>query len=159
MRHNFSGNVVYTSSSHASNAVVRSILDGNEFGVLIQMNSGLPVNLLSNRDLNGDGVNSDRPLNIGRDSLYLPNRYNVDGRWTRFVPLRGSVRAEIIAELKNIFNTQQTSAVGSTIATDPAGNPTIGIPSDTNAFTVANGFAVPSGYEQRKFQLGFRLRF
>jgi hypothetical protein len=159
MRHNFSGNIVYTSSSHASNTFVRSILDGNELGVLIQMNSGLPVNLLSNTDLNFDGVNSDRPLYIGRNSLYLPNRYNVDGRWTRFVPLRGSVRAEIIAELKNIFNTQQTSAVGTTIKTDAAGNPLIGIPSDTNAFTVANGFAVPSGYEQRKFQLGFRLRF
>jgi hypothetical protein len=162
MRHNFSGNVVYTSSSHASNAIVRSILDGNEFGVLIQLNSGLPVNLLSNRDLNGDGVtpSSDRPLFVGRNSLYLPNRYNVDGRWTRFVPLRGSVRAEIIAELKNIFNKQQTSAVGTTFLTDAGGNPTFPIPSDTNHFSVAgNNFAVPSGYEQRKFQLGFRLRF
>jgi Carboxypeptidase regulatory-like domain/TonB dependent receptor len=159
MRHNFSGNVVYTSSSHASNPIVRSILDGNEFGVLMQLNSGLPVNLISNNDLNGDGVNSDRPLNIGRNSLYLPNRYNVDGRWTRFVPLRGAVRAEVIAELKNIFNTQQTAAVGTTVRTDVAGNPVVAIPSDTNAFTVANGFAVPSGYEQRKFQLGFRLRF
>jgi hypothetical protein len=159
MRHNFSGNVVYTSTSHAANRIVRSILDGNELGLLIQLNSGLPVNLLSNRDLNGDQVNSDRPLNIGRNSLYLPNRYNVDGRLTRFVPLRGSVRAEIIAELKNIFNTQQTSTVGATIPTDAAGNPMIGIPSDTNAFTLANGFAVPTGYEQRKFQLGFRVRF
>ena len=76
------------------------------------------------------------------------------------MPLRGSVRAEIIAELKNIFNKQQTSAVGTTFLTDAGGNPTFPIPSDTNNFSVAaNNFAVPSGYEQRKFQLGFRLRF
>ena len=33
MRHNFTGNIVYTSQSHASNAVVRALLDGNQIGV------------------------------------------------------------------------------------------------------------------------------
>ena len=109
MRHNLSGNIVYTSSSSASNAVVRALLDGNQIGVLLQLNSSLPVNIRSNADLNGDGVASDRPLFVGRNSMYLPNRYNVDLRYTRFIPLRGSVRAEVIAEMKNVFNTEQMS--------------------------------------------------
>ncbi len=56
MRHNFNGNIVYTSINHSSNPVVRQLLSGNEIGVLIQINSGLPFNIPSNRDLNGDGV-------------------------------------------------------------------------------------------------------
>jgi carboxypeptidase family protein/TonB-dependent receptor-like protein len=153
MRHNLSGNVVYTSRSRASNPVVRALLDGNQIGVLLQLNSSLPVNIRSNIDLNGDGVASDRPLFVGRNSLYLPNRYNVDMRYTRMVPLRGSVRAEVIAEMKNVFNTEQMSTFNSVVTTDAAGNPTVAIPDDPYAFPNA------AGYEQRKFQLGFKVRF
>ena len=42
MRHNFTGNIVYTTQSSASNAIVRQLLTGNEIGVLLQFNSGLP---------------------------------------------------------------------------------------------------------------------
>jgi carboxypeptidase family protein/TonB-dependent receptor-like protein len=154
MRHNFSGNIVYTTSSSASNAIVRELLSGNEIGVLVQFNSGLPFNLPANRDLNGDGIaNNDRPIGIARNSLYLPARKNVDVRYTRWIPIRGSVRGEVIAELKNAFNTQQLQSVTSTIATDTAGNPLVVIPSDPMLFPN------PSGFEQRKFQLGFKVRF
>jgi len=94
MRHNLSGNIVYTSINHSSNSAVRALLDGNQIGVLLQLNSSLPINIRSNLDLNGDGVSSDRPLNVARNSLYLPNRYNVDMRYTRMIPLRGSLRAK-----------------------------------------------------------------
>ncbi len=153
MRHNFSGNIVWTTTSNASNAVVRQLLSGNEIGVLLQFNSGLPVNILANRDLNGDGVLSDRPLNIGRNSLYLPVRKNVDLRYTRFIPLHNSVRAEVLAELKNVFNTEQVSGINTTVATDALGNALAAVPTDPYRFPAA------AGYEQRKFQLGFRIRF
>jgi len=153
MRHNFSGNIVYTTTSHASNAVVRQLLSGNEIGVLLQFNSGLPLSIQANRDLNGDGVLSDRPLYIGRNSLYLPVRKNVDMRYTRFIPLHGSVRAEIVAELKNVFNTTQMAGITTTVPTDVLGNPVTALPADPNLFPN------PFGYEQRKFQLGFRIRF
>jgi Carboxypeptidase regulatory-like domain/TonB dependent receptor-like, beta-barrel len=153
MRHNFTGTIVYTSQSHASNAFVRQLASGNELGALLQFNSGLPVNTPSNRDVNGDGSTSDRPLGVARNALYLPARKNVDFRYTRWIPVHGSVRGEIIAELKNAFNTQQLSNVTTTIATDTLGNPTVAIPTD--AYQLVN----PSGYEQRKFQLGFKVRF
>jgi hypothetical protein len=153
MRHNLSGNIVYTSRSRASNAVVRALLDGNQIGVLLQLNSSLPVNIRSNLDLNGDGVASDRPLFVGRNSLYLPNRYNVDMRYTRMVPLRGSVRAEVVAEMKNVFNTEQMSGFNSVVTTDANGNPNVAIADDPY------GFPSAVGYEQRKFQLGFKIRF
>src|SRR6185295_5798323 len=153
MRHNFTGNVVYVSTSNSSNAVVRQLLSGNQIGVLLQFNSGLPLNELANLDLNGDGVTSDRPLGVARNPLYLPVRKNVDLRYTRWIPIRGSSRAEFIAELKNVFNTLQMANINTTIAVDTLGNPVAAIPTDP--FLFVN----PSGYEQRKLQLGFRFRF
>ncbi|MCU1384280.1 MAG: Outer rane receptor for ferrienterochelin and colicin [Acidobacteria bacterium] len=153
IRQNLSGNVVYITSSSASNRLLRALLSGNEIGVLLQINSGLPLNIRSNLDLNGDGVLSDRPLGVTRNSLYLPVRKNMDLRYTRGIPIGGSVRGEIIAELKNTFNTQQMSGINTIITTDAAGNPLAPIPSDPY------GFSGASGYEQRKFQLGFKVRF
>jgi len=111
------------------------------------------VNIRSNLDLNGDGVLSDRPLNVARNSMYLPNRYNVDLRYTRIIPVGGALHAEVIAEMKNLFNTEQMSGFNSVVTTDAAGNPTTPIPSDPY------GFPGATGYEQRKFQLGFKVRF
>lgn len=154
MRHSVNGNIVYVSTNTSSNAVVRQLLNGNEVGVLLQFNSGLPVNILaSGRDLNGDGVLSDRPLFVARNPLYLPVRKNVDLRYTRWIPIQGAARGEIIAELKNVFNTVELSGITTARTTDAAGNPVAAIPTDP--FQFPN----PSGYEQRKFQLGFKVRF
>ncbi len=153
MRHNFTGNVIYTSSNHSPNRIVRGLLDGNELGVLLQFNSGLPVNIVANQDLNRDSTSSDRPLFVSRNSLYLPTRKNMDLRYTRGIPIRASVRGEVIAELKNVFNTEQMANISATIPTDAGGNPLAAIPTDPYQFPN------PSGYEQRKFQLGFKVRF
>jgi hypothetical protein len=152
IRHSVNGNVVYVSQNHSSNAFVRQLLNGNEIGVLIQVNSGLPVNIPANRDLNGDGINSDRPLFVARNPLYLAARKNVDMRYTRWIPLHGSARVEVIAELKNVFNTEQLSGITTTTAVDTLGN---AAPIPTDPYLFPN----PSGYEQRKFQLGFKVRF
>jgi len=153
IRHSVNGNIVYVSESHSSNAVVRQILSGNEIGVLIQINSGLPVNVPANRDLNGDGVSSDRPLFVARNPIYLAPRKNVDLRYTRWIPLRGNTRIEVIAELKNLFNTEQLSGITTNTVVDSLGNPSAAIPTDPYQFPN------PTGYEQRKFQLGFKVRF
>lgn len=153
MRHSINGNIVYASANHSSNAVVRHLLNGNEIGILIQVNSGLPFNILANSDLNHDATNSDRPLFISRNSLYLPWRKNIDMRYTRWIPIAGGTQGQIIVELKNVFNTAQLSGVNSTVAVDSAGNPVNPIP------TVATDFVNPSGFEQRKLQLGFKVRF
>jgi hypothetical protein len=153
MRHSVNGNIVYLSTNNSPNPIVRGLLNGNEVGVLLQFNSGLPLNEPANRDLNGDGISSDRPLSVARNALYLPTRKNVDLRYTRWFPVHGSMRAEFIAELKNVFNTVQMANINTTIAVDTLGNPTATIPTDPYQFVN------PSGYEQRKLQLGFKVRF
>ena len=153
IRHNFNGSIVFNPSVSTDNALLGAILNDNQLGILMQFNSGLPFNVTSNRDLNNDGFGGDRPIGVARNSMYLPHRYNVDMRYSRFIPIRGSIRGEIIGEFKNIFNTVQTSGVTSAIAVDALGSPLAPIPTDPELFP-PNG-----GYEQREFQLGFRVRF
>lgn len=157
MRHNFAGTIVARSSWSGGNDVINAILSDNQVGILMQFNSGLPFNIQSNRDLNRDGIGGDRPLNVGRNSVYLPARYNVDLRFSRFIPIWGSRRAEIIGEWKNVFNTDQVAGVNDVFPVDAAGTPTTPILADGDAFRDAG--RVTSGYEQRAFQLGFKLYF
>ena len=103
--------------------------------------------------MNADGSTSDRPIGVARNSLYLPTRKNVDLRYTRWIPIHGTTRAEVIAELKNVFNTEQLSNVTTSTRVDTAGNPVAPISYDAYQYPNATGF------EQRKFQLGFRMRF
>jgi hypothetical protein len=154
VRHSLAGTFIASPKVTVSNAILNQIANNNQLAVLVQFNSGLPFNVRASRDLNNDGDNAnDRPLFVGRNSVYLPGRYNVDMRYSRFVPIRGSIRGEVLAEFKNPFNIVQTSAVNRIIQTDAAGNPLAAIPSN------GSGFPPTAGYEQREFQLGFKVYF
>lgn len=157
IRHNFAGTIVARSSWTRSSDVINAILSDNQVGILMQFNSGLPFNITSNRDLNQDGIGGDRPLNVGRNSVYMPARYNVDLRFSRFIPISGSRRGEIIGEWKNVFNTDQVAGVNDVFQVDAAGNPINPILTTGDAFREAG--RVNNGYEQRAFQLGFKFYF
>ncbi len=88
-RHTFAGSFVAQPTVTLSNTVLNTILNDNQLGIMLQLNSGLPFTIRSNRDLNQDGVASDRPLDITRNSMYLQHRYNMDLRYSRFVPITG----------------------------------------------------------------------
>jgi hypothetical protein len=152
-RHTFGASIVGQPSVRVSNNVLSAILNNNQFGLAVVIASGIPVNVRSNRELNNDAIASDRPVGVARNSLTLPSRKNVDARYSRQVPLGGRITAEVIAELTNLFNTEQWSGVTSTVTTDVAGNPSAPIPAS------GRGFPATGGYEQRQFQLGFKVRF
>ncbi len=152
-RHTFVGSIVAQPQLEVE-GVAGHILNDNQFGIALQFASGIPVNVRANRDLNNDGIaNSDRPNGVGRNSLNLPARYNVDLRYSRLFPIARGARAEVIAELKNIFNRVQWSGANSVVTVDAVGNAAAPIPSS------GDGFAATGGYEQRQFQLGFRVTF
>ena len=153
-RHTFVGSLVAQPDVKLKNNVANVILNHNQIGLSLQFASGIPVNVRSNRELNNDSVTSDRPVGVPRNSLRLPARYNVDLRYSRVIPIGwNGANAEVIAELKNVFNTEQWAGVTSTITTDLNGNPAAPIP------VSADQFASSGGYEQRQFQLGFKVRF
>jgi hypothetical protein len=154
-RHSFSGSFVLKPEYHGQNGAASAILNNNQFGIMLMLNSGLPQNIRSNRDLNLDGILADRPIGVTRNSIYLPARYNADLRYSRFIPFGASRRAEVMLELKNLFNNQQTSALPRIVTTDAAGVPATPIPADGSAFPVAGR----SGYESRQFQVGFKFYY
>jgi hypothetical protein len=154
-RHSFSGSFVMKPEYQGQNGLASAILNNNQFGIMLMLNSGLPQNIRSNRDLNFDGILADRPLDVARNSIYLPARYNADLRYSRFFPFGSSRRAEVILEMKNLFNNRQTSALARIVTTDVAGNPLTPIPADGDSFPIAGR----SGYEARQFQVGFKFYF
>ena len=151
-RHTMVGSIVARPEFQAD-GVAGAILNHNTFGIALQFSSGIPVNVRSNRELNNDAIGSDRPNGVTRNSLNLPARKNVDFRYTRGFPLAGTARAEVIAEVKNIFNTVQWSGASSVVQTDTLGNPLSSLP------TSGDQLPPSGGYEQRQFQLGFKFVF
>jgi hypothetical protein len=151
-RHTFSGSIVAMPRVERD-GTLGAILNDNVFGVAIQLASGIPVNLRSNQELNNDGTASDRPQGAARNSLTLPARKNIDARYSRRFRIQGDMAAEIIAEVKNLFNTIQPSSVNATIPTNAQGVPTAALPTSGSQLTPTGG------YEQRQFQLGFKFTF
>ena len=151
-RHTFTGSIVATPRFERDGAL-GAVLNDNVFGIAIQLASGIPVSLRSNLDLNTDGTLSDRPQGVARNSLNLPARKNVDARYSRRFRIQGNMAAEIIAEVKNLFNTEQTSTVNAVITTNALGIPAATLP------TSGSQLQPTGGYEQRQFQLGFKFTF
>ncbi|MEZ5420081.1 MAG: carboxypeptidase regulatory-like domain-containing protein [Vicinamibacterales bacterium] len=155
-RHTFVGSIVARPQIDGGNAVTRAIVNGTIVGLAMQFASGVPVGLRANPgEINNDGINSDRPAGIGRNSLNLPARKNVDLRLSRQVSIGGSRRLEAIAEVKNLFNTVQWSSVtGTAIPVDRA----TGLPTGTVP-TSGDQLIPTGGYEQRQLQFGFKFVF
>ena len=151
-RHTFSGSIVAT-PQFDKQGVAGAILNDNVFGIALQFASGIPVNLRTVTEVNNDATASDRPDGVSRNSLNLPARYNVDFRYSRRVRFAGNTAAEVIAEVKNLFNTVQTSGVNANVTTNALGVPTAPLPTSADQLT-PNG-----GYEQRQLQIGFKFTF
>jgi hypothetical protein len=126
-------------------------LNNNQVGVILQANSGLPFNIRSNRDLNVDGQLNDRPNGIERNSGRLGSVFNLDLRYSRFIPISGERRAELFFEARNLFNTENVAAVNRVVNTDTLGNLSDG--------SLPSVFPPTSGYDQRIMQLGFKFAF
>src|SRR5204862_6306847 len=61
-RHTFVASVVAQPSVKVNSSAMSAVLNNNQLGLAIQFASGIPVNVRSNRELNNDGIGSDRPL-------------------------------------------------------------------------------------------------
>jgi len=162
-RHTFVGSIVAQPQVEAA-GIAGTILNNNLFGVVLQFASGIPVTLRSSRELNNDAIGADRPIGVTRNSYNLPARYNVDLRYSRLFPVRVSMKLEFLAEVKNLFNTEQWASATTTVNTDALGNPvtaagaplTLPPPGAIHRDAV---FSPTGGYEQRQLQLGIRVTF
>jgi hypothetical protein len=79
-------------------------LNNNQFGIIATGNNGETFNIVTNLDINRDGVSGDRPVGIARNSGRTPKQFNVDLRYSRFIPITERYQVEFFAEAVNIFN-------------------------------------------------------
>ena len=143
----------------SGDGVAAYLANNNQLGVITQANSGLPFNIRSNRDLNGGGVTNDRPLGLERNVGRLGTVFNVDFRYSRFVPISGTTEGEVFLEGKNLFNHQNIAGVNRVVTTDVAGVPAVDVSNTTATGTAGQPFTGTSGYDQRVAQVGFKVSF
>ena len=71
---------------------------------VFEYGSGQPWTHRLGYDFNGDGENSDRPLNVGRNTEDGPKYRNLNLRITKAFPFGGRGQLEAIAEAFNVTN-------------------------------------------------------
>ena len=152
--HTFSLSTVFAPTKTGS-GIGPTLINNNQLGIILQANSGLPFNIRSNLDLNQDGVNNDRPLDIERNAGRLGRVVYLDLRYSRFIPFRESMKAELFFEAKNLFNTTNIAGVNRVVTTDAAGVPASPISFQGSDYPTAG----KSGYDQRVMQLGLKFIF
>lgn len=176
-RHTFVMSLVARPIFNVDNKTLKYILGNNQFGVITTANSGERFNIVSNVDLNEDGLTgSDRPVGIGRNSGKTPPQYNVDLRYSRFFNLTERFKMEAFAEATNIFNIRSIYQYNNTITpaysngaipanqingTDALGNLINGLPNfrtDFERFTTGTTIGA-TALDSRNFQIGFKFIF
>jgi hypothetical protein len=100
-------------------------------------------------------LSNDRPIGLERNAGRLGRVVNLDLRYSRFVPLAGSQRAELFFEAKNLFNTQNISGVNRVVTTTADGVPVSTLLINASDYPDAG----KSGYDQRVMQLGAKFIF
>ena len=154
-RHTFIMSFVGRPSFQIENKALRQVVNGNQLGIILTANSGEVFNIVSNRDLNLDGITgSDRPLFIGRNTGTTPAQYNWDLRYSRFINLTERMNIEVIAEFTNLFNRNSIISVSGVVTTNTDGSLTAPLPD----FITRSG-ANPTSLDSRQFQLGFKFNF
>ncbi len=167
-RHTFNMSFVGRPTFNIENRFLRSLINGNQFGVIATANSGERYNIVSSVDLNEDGITgSDRPVGIGRNAGKTPKQVNVDLRYSRFFNINERFKIEAFAEATNIFNIRSIFQYNSTTipvntapafnnGTDAFGNLINGLPDYRTNYQSLGG---ATALDSRNFQIGFKFIF
>ncbi len=152
------------------NKGLKYVLNNNQFGIIATANNGETFNITSNLDLNRDGVlGNDRPVGIERNSGRTPRQFNVDLRYSRFIPITERFRLEFFAEAVNIFNINSIYQYNSTVlASNRNALPGVANSFDTlvNPLTGEIRGSLPNfrslsvtSLDSRQIQLGIKFNF
>ncbi len=155
-RHTFALSLVARPQFTFANKTLHYFFNHNQFGIIATVNSGEMFNIISNSDLNGDGIStSDRPVGIRRNSGTTPPQYNVDLRYSRFLNFTERYRLEVFGEFQNLFNINSIVSYTNTSVTNvnsTTGELIGGLPD----FRARNQ---STAQESRQFQLGCKFIF
>lgn len=152
-RHTFVMSFVGRPQFNFENDALNYLVNNNQFGIITTLNSGERFNIVAATDINGDGfTGSDNPVGIGRNSGVTPKQFNLDLRYSRYIPITERFRIEAFVEFLNLFNVNSVFQINSlTVTTDALGNATQALPTpQTRAVT---------SLDSRQAQIGFKFIF
>lgn len=143
------------------NKSLNYLLNNNQLGIIATANNGETYNIVTNLDLNRDGVSGDRAVGIDRNSGRTPKQVNVDLRYSRFIPFTERYVLEFFAEAVNIFNTNSIFQFNNlTISGNNINNSLV------NPLTGELRGSLPefqnlgvTSLDSRQLQLGFKFKF
>jgi hypothetical protein len=154
-RHTFVMSLVARPQFKFETKTLRYLFNNNQLGIIAIANSGETFNIISNLDLNGDGVlTSDRPVGIKRNSGKTPAQFNVDLRYSRFFKFTERYKLEVFGEFQNLFNINSIVQFNNvTVTTNATTGELVGSLPDFKARNQS------TSQDSRQFQLGFRFSF
>ncbi len=153
-RHTFVMSLVARPQFNFENKSLRYLFNHNQVGIIAAVNSGETFNIISNLDLNGDGVQtSDRPVGVKRNSGTTPPQFNVDLRYSRFFNLTERYKLEVFGEFVNLFNINSIVQFNNVTVTTNANGELVGRLPDFRALNQS------TSQDSRQFQLGFKFIF
>ncbi len=124
-------------------------LNGLRFSTAAYYNSGLPINVVTGTDLNGDGNLNDRPLFVGRNSVGGPSFLQVDQRVERTFTFHESYHASVLAEFENLLNSTNPGCATNTGCTSAV----------INTAGAADFGRLTTAAISRNIQIGARFQF
>lgn len=154
-RHTFVISLVARQQFSLANKTLDYLVNHNQVAFIATANSGETFNIISDADLNGDGIQtSDRPVGIKRNSGNTPPQFNVDLRYSRFVDFGERYKLEIFGEFQNLFNINSIVGFNNVLVTTNAttGELIGGLPD----FRARNQSV---SQDSRQFQLGVKFIF
>jgi hypothetical protein len=128
--------------------VRNAFLDGWMIAPNVTLASGFPINVVQGSDLNGDGINNDRPLFRARNDTPGYGFKEVNLRISRAFRYKERYSLEIIGEAENLLNS--TNAACSTAGCTGA---------VVNTFNAPDFKRITSATDSRQIQIGGRIRF
>ena len=154
-RHTFVMSLVFQPKFNFANKTLRYIFNHNQFGVIATANSGERFNIITNIDLNRDGIRtSDRPVGIRRNAGKTPPQFNLDLRYSRFFNFNERLKFEAFGDFQNLFNVNSIVGFNNVmVMTNPNTGELIGELPDFRARNQS------TAQESRQFQLGFKFIF
>ncbi len=153
--HTFVMSFVGRPQFNIENKTLKYLLNNNQLGFIATANNGETYNIITNQDLNGDGVFVDRPVGIVRNSGRTPKQFNVDLRYSRFFPITERFKIEFFAEAVNIFNINSVYQFNNTTLTSGFDLVTGNLSGSLPDFSTRGVTSLDS----RQFQLGFKFSF
>jgi len=157
-RHIFTMNGVWDPTFQSSNRFLNYLLNNNQLGFFVNAASGDIFNIVANTNLLGYAEPSrvSRPNFIGRDTFRGQNVYQVDLRYSRFIPIHERLRAELIGEASNLFN--HTNVTGYNVTATVFTSAAQGVVGNISSYPSNFGFASASR-DPRYIQAGLKLWF